>query len=152
MIAQHLYWHLRRYDKRGGYFLSEQIKFLWAYRASALKLRPPFTKSLSDLEGKKFVFFPLHTEPETALQGMSPEFMFQLEAITAIARDLPADTFLVVKEAFHALGRRPRDFYAQISAFKNIVLLDTHEYGLEVVKKANAIATITGTAGYGGRF
>ena len=31
-----------------------------------------------------------------------------------IARDLPADVKLVVKEHIPALGRRPRDFYHQI--------------------------------------
>jgi len=147
-VTQQIYWILRRYEKRIGYFLWDRVAYFWHKRADLIKLRPPVTKSLAEMAGQKFVFFPLHTEPETALQGMSPEFLFQLEAITAIARDLPADVKLVVKEAYHALGRRPRDFHRQIMAFKNVVMLETMELGLDVVKEAAVTLTITGTAGY----
>ena len=54
---------------------------------------------------------------------------------------------LAVKETIHGVGRRPRDFYGQIADLKNVVFLDMMEYGVEVVKKAAATATITGTAG-----
>jgi hypothetical protein len=102
---------------------------------------------LKDIAGKKFVFFPLHTEPESALQRTSPEYFFQLAAIASLARDLPADHLLVVKETYEIRGRRPDDFYDQIREFKNVVLLDMLELGLEVVKQSRAVATITGTAG-----
>ena len=102
---------------------------------------------LAALEGRKFVFYPLHTEPETALQRSSPEYFFQLGAIASLARDLPADHVLAVKETYENHGRRPDNFYEQILAFKNVVMLDMLELGLEVVKKARAVATITGTAG-----
>jgi hypothetical protein len=148
VLAQNLYWLVRRYEKRRGYYLWDLVAYFWNKRADLRALRPPVTRSLADMKGKPFVFFPLHTEPETALQGMSAEFMFQLEAIAAIARDLPAGVTLVVKEAYHALGRRPRDFHRQILSFKNVVLLDTMEFGLDVVKEAAVTATITGTAGY----
>ena len=35
----------------------------------------------------------------------------QLTAINVLARDLPADYIIVVKEHLSALGRRPKDFY-----------------------------------------
>ena len=103
---------------------------------------------LSDMGNSKFVYYPLHTEPETALQTLSPEYFYQLSCIAALSRDLPAGTVLAVKDTLAAIGRRPRDFYAQILEFKNVVLLDVREFGLEVAKKSSAVATITGTGGF----
>ncbi len=108
------------------------------------------TLRLADLSDRPFVYYPLHMEPEIALQGMSPEYFFQLGCIAAISRDLPAGTLLVVKETLAALGRRPADFYDQIRAFKNVVMIDPLEFGLDVVRQCAAVATITGTGGFEG--
>lgn len=146
-IARYWYWRLRRYRKVRGYYLSENIKMLVRQWRSDSFLTGSKVGCLADLEGKKFVFFPLHTEPETALQRASPEYFFQLSAIASLARDLPADHLLVVKETYENRGRRPDNFYEQILEFKNVILLDMLELGLEVVKQARAVATISGTAG-----
>jgi hypothetical protein len=104
--------------------------------------------TLADLSGRRFVFYPLHLEPEAALQGLSPEYLFQLGLVTAVARDLPAGTLLAVKEHVTALGRRPADFYRQIAEFKNVVLLDPLEHGVACAKAAAATVTICGSAGF----
>ena len=104
--------------------------------------------NLESLKGKKFIFFPLLTEPEIAIHGVADDFFFQLSAINIICRDLPADYILVVKEHLLSLGRRPKDFYAQINDLKNVVLVDPTDIGLEYVKKCNALACITGTAAW----
>lgn len=108
--------------------------------------RPPLV-SLKAMQGKTFVFFPLQTEPEQSLQWMSPECFSQLAVIASLARDLPAGVVLAVKETIHGIGRRPRDFYAQIMDFKNVVMLDVRETGVDVIRSAAAVATISGTAG-----
>lgn len=108
--------------------------------------RPPVV-SLQSIQDKKFVFFPLQTEPEQSLQWMSPECFSQLGVIASLARDLPAGVLLAVKETIHGVGRRPRDFYAQIMDFKNVVMLDIRETGLDAIHRAEAVATISGTAG-----
>jgi hypothetical protein len=146
--TRHLYWRARGYHKGRVLFLSDQLRFhvrAWrTYRHLTGKAVTP----LADMEGKPFVFFPLHTEPETALQQASPEYFFQLGAIASIARDLPAGYLLAVKETYQNFGRRPDNFYDQIREFKNVVLLDMLELGLDVVRKAEAVVTITGTAGF----
>ncbi|MGE0094018.1 MAG: hypothetical protein AB7T40_05665 [Alphaproteobacteria bacterium] len=146
-VARYFYWRLRGYRKARGYYLSENIMMLVRQWRVDRFLTGRKMARLPDLEGLKFVFFPLHTEPETALQRASPEYFFQLSAIASLARDLPADHFLVVKETYENRGRRPDNFYGQIREFKNVVLLDMLELGLDVVKKARAVATISGTAG-----
>ena len=90
------------------------------------------------------MFFPLHAEPESSLQVASPECLVQLSTITSLARDLPAGYYLAVKETYQTYGRRPSNFYDQIREFKNVVLLDMLELGLEVARRAEAVATITG--------
>lgn len=106
------------------------------------------TKALSDIGDRPFVFFPLATEPETSLQVLSPEYFFQLETIALVARDLPAGVRLAVKEHYLACGARSRLFYDQIKAFKNVVILDMREPGIEACKQAAATVTISGSAGF----
>lgn len=145
--TRYAYWRLRGYRKARGYYLSENIMMLVRQWRADKFLTGPKVSRLAELEGRKFVFFPLHTEPETALQRASPEYFFQLAAIASLARDLPADHLLVVKETYENRGRRPDNFYDQIREFKNVILLDMLELGLEVVRKSRAVVTISGTAG-----
>lgn len=146
-VARHCWWRLRGYEKARGYYLSENLRYFWRYWREWQRLVDLARTNLDDLAGKPFVYFPLHIEPETALQGLSPEFFYQLSAIAAISRDLPAGVLLGVKETFGAVGRRPADFYGQIAEFKNVVLMDPSIPGFECARNAAATVTICGTAG-----
>lgn len=148
LVLQQAYWRLRRYQKGRGYRLSENIAMFWRRQRDIRAMIDGDRPSLGDLAGERFVYYPLHTEPETALQMLSPECFAQLAVIAALARDLPAGCRLAVKETFAAVGRRPRDFYGQIAEFKNVVLLNMEELGLDVARTAAATATITGTGGF----
>jgi len=147
---RHAYWHLRGYEAARNYYLRDILGMNWRRWSDYRRLSRLATTTLKDLEGQRFVFFPLHVEPEAALQVISPEHFYQLSAIAALSRDLPAGTKLAVKEHFAAIGRRPADFYDQIAEFKNVVLLDTWELGFDVVRQADAVATICGSAGFEG--
>lgn len=149
-IARYAWWKYRGYAKAKGYYLSENLAYFARVYGQWRQLNSRKLVSLKDLQGVPYVYFPLHVEPETALQGLSPEYFYQLSAVAALARDLPAGYRLAVKEAFGAVGRRPRDFYAQISEFKHVVMLDPLEMGIECVRNAQAVATISGTAGFEG--
>jgi capsule polysaccharide modification protein KpsS len=146
-FVRHLYWLARGYAKAKGYYLSGGLMMPWAIRQAYLRNSRRDMLKLADIKDKSYVFYPLHTEPEKSLQGLSPEYFFQLETIAAIARDLPVNVKLVVKEHLFGLGRRPRDFYDQICEFKNVILLDINEYGIEVVHNAKVVVTISSTAG-----
>lgn len=149
-IARYFWWKLRGYAKARGYYLSQRVAIIYRIWSETRHLSKLATTTLKDLQGNRFVYFPLHQEPESALQELSPEYFYQLSAIAAIARDLPAGVRLAVKETFGAIGRRPRDFYRQIAEFKNVVLLETLELGLDCVRQADAVVTICGTAGFEG--
>ena len=145
--ANHIYWRVRRHPKARAYYWTEEIRYLGRRWYETKNIRRIASTKLSDLRNKPFVFFPLHTEPEAGLQIISPEYFYQLSAIAALSRDLPAGALLAVKEAFAAIGRRPKNFYHQIADMKNVVLLDTMELGLDVIRQAEAVAIITGSAG-----
>ncbi len=147
MGVRHAYWRLRGYDKAKVYFLRENLGFVWRQRQATLAMTAPRLPTLDSVRGRPFVFFPLAAEPEAALQHLSPEYLSQLACITSICRDLPAGYLLVVKEHHTGVGRRPRDFYRQIAEFKNVRFIDMNEPGLDVVREAAAVATISGTAG-----
>lgn len=147
LTARRAYWHLRGYEKAKGYYLSEELKLTWRFLRDG-RYQQRHGEPLSSLEGKRFVYYPLHVEPEIALQQFSPEWFAQLASIAALARDLPAGILLAVKETVGAMGLRPPKFYEQIREFKNVVMLDPQELGLEVVKRTDLVATITGTGGF----
>ena len=147
MTREQAYNHYKG-NREGMYYLGSRIKYVLRQRRDGRRLIKEKSPTLADLAGKSFVFFPLHVEPEIALQGKSPEFLVQLSAIISLARHLPADTLLVVKEHISAAGRRPPAFYQQIRELKNVVWLDVRELGLEVVRASVAVATISGSAGF----
>jgi len=103
---------------------------------------------LSDIKDTHYVFFALQVEPENSIGQLSPEYFFQHAAIAALSRDLPAGVTLVVKEHLPAVGPRPDNFYDQIQDLKNVVMLNMLESGVDVVRHARAVATITGTSGF----
>ncbi len=147
-VAQRVYWRLRGYEKARGYFLTENLSYLWRRYSDRVRMTGAGTVRLADLRGQQFVFYPLHTEPETSLQTMSPDYFYQLSCIAALSRDLPAGAILAVKEHFAGMGRRPTDFHAQIREFKNVILINAEEFGLDCVRQARATATITATSGF----
>lgn len=149
ILLRHAYWRLRGYAKAKGYYPLEEVAYIRRRRRDMLRLKA-LSRPLSALDGRRFIYYPLHTEPETALHTLSPEYFYQLSSIAALARDLPAGVTLAVKETYEAIGRRPTDFYRQIAEFKNVVILDMLELGLEVARKADAVVTITGTGGFEG--
>ena len=147
-ILQLWYGKLRGYEKSKNTYLLDEILHLWRKRKAFINYQKTAKCNIKKLKNKKFVFFPLLTEPEVALHGIADDFFFQLSAINLIARDLPADYILVVKEHILAFGRRPKDFYTQITDLKNVFLADANELGLEYVKNCKAVACITGTSAW----
>lgn len=148
LTARFVYWRLRGFKKARGYYHRDVLKHQIRSYTGRRKLSRMADTTLDDLEGTPFVFYPLHLEPELAFQSLSPEYFYQLSSIAAVARDLPAGAVLVIKEHLNAIGSRPDNFYDQIAAFKNVKMLDPSEFGLNVVRKAKAVVTVSGTAGF----
>ena len=147
-ILQISYGKLRGYEKAHNKYILDEVFFIWNIRKSYLEYSKKTNINLKKLKYKKFIFLPLLTEPEIALSGIADDFFFQLSVINLISRDLPSDYTLVVKEHILAFGRRPKDFYKQISDLRNVVFADPDELGLDYIKNCKAVACITGTSAW----
>jgi len=96
----------------------------------------------------KFVFFPLHVEPEASTMVISPYHTDQISVIEALAKSAPANMLVVVKEHGPMLGKRPPNFYKTISRIPRVVLLGPDHSSLSIIRKASLVAVITGTAAW----
>jgi hypothetical protein len=149
-IAKYSWWTFQDYDKAKGYYLSENLRLFYRIWQDWRELSRVASAELTDFSDKYRVYFPLHIEPEAALQMVSPEYFSQLSTIAMITRDLPAGVRLMVKETFGAIGRRPVDFYRQLADLKPLIFLKPLELGLECARASQAVVTICGTGGFEG--
>lgn len=96
-----------------------------------------------------FVFFPLHFEPERGTLIDAPFYTNQLEVIKNIAKSLPAEYKLYVKE--HPVqvlnGWRNISYYKKILEMPNVKLLHPSVSNDEILKNCSLVVTITGTLG-----
>ncbi len=138
-------------SKKTNYKLFEEIRYMYRTYKNINYIFSNKLKGIDYLENKKVVFFPLQVEPERNLQGNSPEFFNQTELLLKVAKYLPHDVFLVVKEHWISAGVRSNDFYKTLRLdFPNIIFLNAKISGLEIVKKSVAVVTINSSAGLEG--
>lgn len=118
----------------------DPIKFYFRYRSS----RKYYNKA--DLT-KKFVYYPLHLQPEASTIVCAQKYEKQLYFLDNLAKSLPADTVIYAKEHYSFLGSRPESFYEALKEYPNIVLIDPWEDSFALIEKCQCVATLTGTAG-----
>ena len=96
----------------------------------------------------KYVYLPLHYQPEASTIVCAQKYEKQLFFIDSIAKSLPADTVLYVKEHYALIGHRDKHFYKQLNNYPNIRIISPFESSAELIKNSVAVATLTGTAGW----
>lgn len=96
---------------------------------------------------KKIIYYPLHFEPERVLLIDSPFYTNQLEVILNIAKSLPINCILFVKDhpVMKTIGWRKKSFYQKILDMPNVRLLDPFLENEEILEKCSLVITITGT-------
>ena len=104
-------------------------------------------KSLADLAGADFAFYPLHKEPEVTLLVYSRPYMNQIEVVRNIAMSLPLGVKLVVKEHPACVGYRSLGYYRKLLDIPGVVLVPPETSGRELVEKARFTAIISGSIG-----
>ncbi|MFA6530272.1 MAG: hypothetical protein WCT31_00950 [Candidatus Micrarchaeia archaeon] len=102
------------------------------------------------VEGESFAFFPLHLDPELATMVQAPPYVDQAALIRTIARALPMNMKLYVKEhpLMFSRGWRAPKFYEAIKKIPNVRLVDPNLSAREMIQKSKLVLTITGTAGF----
>lgn len=124
------------------------------------KLRRYYKKhSIRHIEDEKFLFYPLHMEPEASILARTL-LNCQQFIIEQIAKMLPEGYYLYVKEhpdQFLAIqyekyyhksifNYRNIDFYKRLTKIKNVKLISTYVPSAELIDKAKCVISITGSA------
>jgi len=104
--------------------------------------------SIKNLGNQPFVYYPLQVEPERVLSFGSPFYYNQLELLTLVAKALPLEYKLFVKEhpMMYTTEGRDIEFYKKIINLPNVYLIDTSIEPEEMLKNCSLVTTISGTA------
>ena len=106
-------------------------------------------RGLADLDpSMRYAIFPLHKQPEASVDVTAPEFSDQYATIRNIARSLPSNHYLLVKEHPLAIGSRGRDFYRRIMEIPNVILLDPYADSYRAIEASDLVLAICSTMGY----
>ena len=103
---------------------------------------------------KKFIFFPLHTEIERTLLITAPFYLNQIEIIKNIAKSIPINYKLLVKEhPFQtARGWRSIQNYKEIMNIPNVILVHPTFSNEKLYENCSLLVTIAGTGGFEATF
>lgn len=100
------------------------------------------------LPKSKFVYFPLHLQPELTTVSWGGEFVDQILAIERLRAMLPDDWSIVVKEnpkqTFHSRGPL---FFARLGKIPGVFYVGKERDTFDLIEKAEFVSTVTGTAG-----
>lgn len=98
----------------------------------------------------KFIFFPLHLQPEASTSVLARFYVDQISTVENIAKCIPLSHLLYVKEHLSALGTRKKQmaYYKRISSIPNVRLIHPEEDTQELIKRADAIVTLSSTVGW----
>ena len=117
-----------------------------------IKKRKQFldNKSIKSIEDKKFVYYPLQSEPEAKILTESPFYSNQIALIENIARSIPIDLILYVKE--HPIQKtklwRSIEDYKKILALPNVKLVHPSVNSQELISKSQGVIVINGSVGF----
>lgn len=129
------------------YNLSERFakKFRAIHRGRQLKSLP-FMKSIdSPDDGRRLALYTLHKQPEASVDVMGGLHTDQAALIGDIARSLPTDYLLLVKEHSNAIGDRGKEFYERILPLGNVRLADPWIDSHSLFDKIDTVFTVSGT-------
>lgn len=137
------------------YFGRTKIKVIKNILINSLKskIRKKFvdTNLIRDLNlDQKYIYFPLHMEPERTLLIDAPFHTNQLDSIRNIVKSIPADYKLLIKEHPSMKHRewRPISFYKEILSFPNVLLIHPSFSSDELIKNSSLVIAITGSASF----
>ena len=102
-----------------------------------------------DLRDKKYVYFPLHYQPEMTTNVLGGKYVNQATAIYELRKLLPSEYTIVIKEnPIQDWYMREKGFFKIVDSLPNIVYVPLKTSSYTLAKNAVAVATITGTAGF----
>lgn len=102
----------------------------------------PFT---SELPERPFVYVPLHTLPESSTLTLSTEY-YETDLIRFMAKELPVELDIAVKENPNMVGTRPFRYYDDLKNHPRVHLIDPMVQSKRLIRESNGVCGISGTA------
>ena len=97
----------------------------------------------------RYVYFPLHYQPEMSPDVIGGVYADQLLALEELRRELPDDVIIYVKEnPKQSIYAREPSFFKRLGAMPGTVYLPGSLNTFGLTENALAVATIAGTAGW----
>lgn len=100
------------------------------------------------VEGDRFLLYPMHFHPESSTSILAGTYLDEYEVVRNIAFNLPQGLKLYVKDHVSAWGYPSLDFYAKLRRLPNVRVLPPNAPTKELIKKSEAVITLTSTVGY----
>ena len=130
-------------------FLFQQVQFNY----KKIRTKSYFETNTKCLD-KKYVYFPLHFYPEMVSNVWANDFIHyydqELHLIQLVAKNLPSDYELIVKEHMPMLPYRKNSFYRKVNSLYNVRLFSPSANNFELIRNAEAIISISNTTGFEG--
>lgn len=130
------------------------IRLSYEFRNN-LKKEYQRAQSLPDFN-KKFVYVPLQVQPECSTTPQGGVFADQILMLETLAAALPPDWVIYAKEhpiqwprfGLGFFSHRYPGFYRKIAELPGVALIPIETDSYELIKKSQAVATISGAAGW----
>ena len=99
---------------------------------------------------QKYIYFPLTGQPEYSNNILGTMWMDHHHLIETLAKSIPHDWVVYVKEHSGLLSDRIRttDFYTKIKKLPNVILAPIYTSSLDMISNAEMIAVISGTSAW----
>jgi Capsule polysaccharide biosynthesis protein len=94
-----------------------------------------------------FILFLMHLQPEASTASQASRWVDQERVIEQIAINAPAGIRIVVKENPQCYGWRGKRYYHALTSLPNVHLCHPQVPTLPLIRRAEALVTITGSAG-----
>ena len=143
-------------DKKNKIFKRDHIRLKIGKLFLEFTLRNSYLRRIRSVETEKFsldekyVYFPLHLQPELETSGLSGIYGDQALAIERLSKMLPENTWIYVKE--HPMQStdfmRGELFFERLKLLKNVKFLPIETPSSLLIEKSLFVATLTGTAGW----
>ncbi len=99
---------------------------------------------------EKYLYYPLHLVPEYTIQVQANIWINQLFIIEILAKSIPFDWKIYVKEHPGQIQHRvrPSAFYKEIKSYANVKLVPFYEDNQKIIANSQFVVTVTGTVGW----
>jgi len=153
-VVQASWSRLLKAKKYLKFTLKDYSRWLYFYarvsQGAEMRFRK-FYESISFLPdySKKYIYVPLHYQPESTTCPQGGVFVFQELMIEMLLASLPEGFQLYIKEnPFQGVVGRNEDFYKKFSNDPNVIWIRKDVSSIDLIRNAVTVATVTGTSAW----